>query len=240
MNNINLNLPSHDIIALIPAHNEEETIKIVIKKILKQNIFPLVVDDGSTDRTYEIALNSGAEVIRNEINKGKGEAIKSGLKYIKKNFDYRCVILIDADMQYHPEEAKILVDPILKGQAKVVKGNRNLDKLPFRHRLGNEVWKFLYNGFFDRKIKDPCCGFMAMSKEVIENINLNKIYGGYIVDSSLLIEVDQNGFKDDIDQREVSVEYKKISPIVRGIRMVLGVSWFIFANGLKRKLGIEN
>jgi len=237
------NLSSFDTIALIPAYNEEEVIEIVIKKIIKQGIFPLVINDGSTDRTVELALKSGAKVIKNDFGKGKAYAIRKGLEYIKNNFsDYKCVVLIDADMQYQPEEAKILINPIVKGEAKVVKGTRNFSKIPFRHRLGNWVWKFIWNRVSEVKIDDPCCGFIALSREVVESINLGKICGGYVGDSSLLFEITNNGYNNNkfFKQPHVSVKYKTVSPIGRGIRMVSGVSWFILTTGLKRMLGIEN
>jgi len=239
----NLNTSRCETIALIPAYNEEGTIETVIKKIMEQKIFPLVVDDGSTDRTVEMAEKTGVKVLKNKINRGKGETIRKGLKYIIENFDYyKCVVFIDADMQYKPEEAKNLIKPILDKKAKVVKGTRDLSKIPFRHRLGNKVWRFTYNRFCGGKIEDPCCGFIALSKEVVERIKLDKIYGGYIVDSSLLIEITKNGYnkRKDIKEIPVSVEYKNVSPIGRGIRMVVGVSVFHFMSGLKRKFGMEN
>lgn len=244
---MNLNLTSHDAIALIPAYNEEKTIGTVVEKIKKQGIFSLVVDDGSTDKTSEIAKKYGAKVLKNKENKGKGEAIKRGLKYIIENFDYKCVVFIDADMQYRPEEVKSLIEPIFNKEAEVVKGTRDIPKLPFRHMLGNVFWIITYNlscgeFIFGPFIIDPCCGFIALSKEVVERIDLKNIYGGYIVDSSLLIEITKNGYnkRKYIKQIHVSVEYKKLSHVGRGIRMVVGISVFHFMSGLKRKLGIEN
>jgi len=232
-----------EVIALIPAYNEEGTIGTVVKKIIKQKIFPLVVDDGSTDKTVEIALKVGAHVIRNKMNEGKGEAIKGGLKYIRNNFDdYKCVVLVDADMQYKPEEAKKLIEPILEGKFKVVKGSREFKKIPFRHRIGNYVWRGLYNSFSEGiVINDPCCGFIALSKEVVEKIDPNKIGSGYTADTSLLFQVTKNGYNSAkyIKQVEVSVKYKFISPVGRGVQMVAKVSWFILISGIKRKLDIE-
>jgi len=248
MKDSKLNLLNHDIIALIPAHNEEDNIEELVKKMKGQNIYPVVVVDHSTDRTVEIALKSGAEVIRNEMDKGKGYAIRTGLEHIIRNFNYKCVVLIDGDMQYQPEETKKLTEPILEGRKKVVKGTRNFRKIPFRHALGNNLWRLIYNiSYPGVEIKDPCCGFMALSKEVVEKIRLNKIYGGYIVDSSILIEISKNGFNEFIEEVHVTVKYKNKSSIGRGIRMVSGVSLFILFSGIKRnfsgikrKLKIDN
>ena len=248
MNNINrmnkndLNLSRHDAIALIPAYNEEKNIEEVVRKTKEQNMFPLVVDDFSTDKTGELALKSGAKVIKNDFGKGKAYAMKKGLDYIRNNFsNYKCVVLIDADMQYQPEEANNLIKPITEENYKVGKGTRDFSKIPFRHRLGNIVWSWFFNHLSEIKIKDPCCGFIALSKEVVENINLDRIWGGYIGDSSLIFEITKNGYSNNnIKEVLVSVEYKSISPIFRGIRMVGGVSWFILTSGLKRRLKIEN
>ena len=89
---------------VIPAFNEEKTIETVVKKLLENNeIIPLVVNDGSNDKTGEIAKEAGALVLTHEKNKGKGEAIKTGFNYILKQNNNSPVVIIDADLQYSPE-----------------------------------------------------------------------------------------------------------------------------------------
>ena len=155
--------------ALIPAYNEEKTIEKVVKKVKKMNLTPIVVDDFSSDNTYELAKRAGAIVLKHEKNKGKGEAIKTGLEFLKKN-DFDHVVLIDADMQYSPEEAIKLLTPLKEGKADFVVGYRNWKNIPFRHKLGNFVWRNSFNILFGTKFKDTNCGFMALNKKAVKKI----------------------------------------------------------------------
>jgi len=217
--------------ALIPAYNEEKTIEKVVKKVKKMNLTPIVVDDFSSDNTYELAKRSGAIVLKHEKNKGKGEAIKTGFEFLKKNdFDY--VVLIDADMQYSPEEAIKLLTPLKEGKADFVVGYRNWKTIPFRHKLGNFVWRNSFNILFGTKFKDTNCGFMALNKKAVKKIK--NIGGGYIIENKLFVEVLKNKLK--IEQVPVSVNYKNKSGILRGVRVVLGVLVFILREGLKYRI----
>ncbi|MEM5801819.1 MAG: glycosyltransferase family 2 protein [Candidatus Aenigmatarchaeota archaeon] len=225
-------------VALVPAFNEEENIEKVIK--LLKNLFYMdvvVVDDGSKDRTAEIARKSGAIVLKHKINKGKGEALRTGLNYILKKHNANYVVLIDADMQYHPKESVKLLKLLEKNDADIVMGYRNWKSIPyFRHRLGNFFWRSLFNLLFGTKFKDTNCGFMAMNRIAIKKIK-NNIHGGYIIENSILASALKNKLK--VMQVPVSVKYKKKSGIRRGIRIFLGVSTFILWEGLKYRLGIN-
>lgn len=121
-----------NICAVIPAYNAERTIKILIERVKK--FIPLedivVVDDGSTDMTSEIALGCGANVLKHAKNYGKGKALKTGFKFaILKNYD--AVLTLDADLQHDPDEIPKLIDKFSEG-FDIVIGNRmkNLKSMP--------------------------------------------------------------------------------------------------------------
>jgi glycosyltransferase involved in cell wall biosynthesis len=219
---------------LIPAFNEEKNILEVINKTkkLKKIDKIIVVDDGSIDRTAELAKKAGAIVIRHEKNKGKGEALKTGFNYISKIRDIKNIVLIDADLQYEPKEALKLLTSL--NDADLVMGYRDFSKLPFRHKLGNFVWKTSFNLFFGTKLKDTNCGLIALTKGSVKKIN---VHGGYIIENSMLASAVENNLK--IKQVLVNVNYKKISGIKRGIKTVLGVFIFIFKEGIKYRLRLE-
>ncbi|MDN5319832.1 MAG: hypothetical protein PWP49_252 [Thermococcaceae archaeon] len=107
---------------VIPAYNEELTIGSVVA-LAKKYGDVLVVDDGSKDRTSEIAQNAGAIVIRHDVNKGKGAALKTGFGYALAN-GYDVVVTLDADGQHN---IPLLLKPILKGEADLVIGSRYLN-----------------------------------------------------------------------------------------------------------------
>jgi glycosyltransferase involved in cell wall biosynthesis len=222
-------------VALIPAFNEEKTIENVVKKVKALKIKPVVIDDYSTDKTAEIAKKSGAVVLRQESNTGKGEAIKTGIKYtLKKLPKVRNIVLIDADMQYDPEEAPRLLNVLDNTDADIVIGYREWATVPLRHRFGNFIWRMSFNLLFGTRLKDTNCGFMAIKKSTAKKIML-ALHGGYIIESSILSHAVKKKLK--IDQVPVTVAYRSKSDLKRGLRMVGGIFLFILNEGLKYRSG---
>lgn len=221
--------------AIIPAYNEEKNIEQIVGEMSKLDIKPIVVDDGSTDSTFSICSNNGTIALRHAANKGKGEAIKTGIEYLLKSHpEFTHLVVIDADMQYHPEEALKIFDELERNDLDFVMGNRNWNEVPFRHRLGNFVWRNVFNILFGKKLKDTNCGLVGFNRNAVEKVK-DHILGGYIVDNSILIGAIKNNLK--IGQVPVKVDYHKVSKIPRGVRMVLGVLLYILREGLKHRFG---
>ncbi len=226
---------------LIPAYNEEKNIREVVERTGKTGIFSeiIVVDDGSKDRTAEIVkkLSSGSKIkltlILHEKNRGKGEALKTGFDYILKTAS-DVAVLMDADMQYPPEQTPKIIEPIESGKADFVMGFRDFRKVPFRHSLGNFVWKTSFNILFGTRLKDTNCGLMALSRKAMENAS---VHGGYITENAMLASMVKKGLR--IEQVSVVVDYHSPSEIKRGIRMVSGVLFFIIKEGLKYRMGMK-
>ena len=223
---------------IIPAYNEEKNIAKFLKEMEKLDIKSIVVDDGSTDTTFNIANNNGAITIKHESNKGKGEAIKTGLDYLLKNHpEFTHIVLIDADMQYHPEEALKVFNMMENNNSDFVMGYRNWKEVPFRHQLGNFVWRNVFNILFNKKLKDTNCGLVGFNRNSAEKLK-GHILGGYIVDNSILIGAIKNNLK--IDQVSVKVSYHRKSEVKRGVRVVLGVLVYILREGMKYRFGRKN
>lgn len=220
-------------IALVPAFNEEKTIQEVISRLKKVDLKSVVIDDGSLDKTAQIAKKSGAIVVSHSKNKGKGEALKTGFEYILKNYPtINNIVIVDSDLQYFPEESIKLLKPLKGGNVGFVMGFRNWRTVPFRHRIGNFVWRTFFNLFFETKLKDTNCGFMALSKKAVKK--MERAYGGYIIENMMLIDAIKNGLK--ITQVPVTVQYKLKRTIPSGIRVVLGCLLFIIKEGFKYRL----
>jgi glycosyltransferase involved in cell wall biosynthesis len=184
-----------------------------------------------------VAKKSGAIVLKHEKNKGKGEAIKTGINFLLKKYPkIKNVVIVDADMQYLPEEAINLLKALKEERADFVMGKRDWSKVPLRHRLGNLVWRISFNLLFGKNLEDTNCGFVAFSREAMEKIK-DYIHGGYILEDEMLIAAVKNNFK--IAQVPVEVSYRKKSGFLRGVRMVLGVLIFILTEGIKYRLKIE-
>jgi len=224
-----------EVAVVMPAYNVERSISDVV--MLTKSQIPgariIVVDDCSNDRTGQIAEKAGALVLRHERNMGKGEGLNTGFSYLKKLKGINYVVLMDADMQHHPKDAQSILKPLLNDEADFVMGNRDWSKVPFRHRLGNFVWRTTFNMLFGTRLKDTNNGFMAMNKKAIKAVG--RIYGGYIIDNQLLIRSIRAGLR--ITNAPVTVHYNHPSGVPRGIRMVLGVWLFILKEGLKYRFG---
>jgi len=220
---------------LFPAYNEEKNIKEVLRDALR--FFPrrriIVVDDGSTDNTSKIVKKMKVFLISHKKNKGKAEAIKTGIKHLFKKKEFKGLAICDSDGQYKVKDAIKLLEVIKEGKADFVMGFRLWKEIPFRHRIGNFVWRKAFNILFGVNFKDTNCGLVAMNKKACKII-IKKIYGGYILENSMLIAALENGLK--IEQARVNVSYKRKSGFKRGIRVVLGVLFFIVKEGVKHKL----
>ncbi len=224
-------------IVLIPAYNEEENIKDVVTRVKKSGFFPIVVDDGSVDKTAEIAKKSGAVVVIHKKNKGKGEAMTTGFKLITKKYpETKYVVILDADLQYNPEDTPRIIKPLKNGEADYVTGYRNWREVPRRHALGNFVWRKSFNLFFGTKLKDTNCGFIAMTTEAMKKM-MKTTYGGYIIENMMLAEALKNKFR--IKQVPVKVHYHYIRSVPVGTRIVLGCWLFIMRRALKQRFGIK-
>ena len=221
--------------ALIPAYNEEATISEIVTKIKKVSILPIVIDDNSTDRTSELAKKSGAIVIKQSSNRGKGEALRSGINYVLDNKPkIENLIFIDADMQYQPEQATLLLEPLKKKEADIVMGFRDWSTVPFRHRLGNLVWRSAFNLMFGTKLKDTNCGFISVTRDTAKVLK-DAMYGGYIIENAMLSHAIKNNLR--IKQVPVNVSYNRKSKVSRGVRIVSGITFFILRKGLEHRLG---
>jgi len=156
-----------NVITIIPAYNEEKTIKNIVNCALKYSDV-LLVDDGSTDGTSKLAKDAGAKVIKHYRNRGKGAAIKTGLKEALYN-DYQVIVLLDGDGQHDPRCIPQLVSYI--GNAGIVIGSRFKDGapegMPLLRKLSNTLTTHFIRYMTGYQITDSQCGFRVISSNVV-------------------------------------------------------------------------
>jgi len=163
---------------VMPAYNEEPTLAEIVGQVLKipYLLELIIVDDCSTDKTSQIArrlAEQDSRIIyaRQEKNKGKTEALKSGFALTKGEI----VIIQDADLEYDPEEISDVIMPILEGHADVVYGSRFMTKkasrvLYFYHYLANKGLTFLSNCLTNINLTDVETCYKAFRGEIIRKM----------------------------------------------------------------------
>ena len=188
----------------IPAFNEENVIGDVVKKSLEFVDHVVVYDDGSSDKTSEIAENAGAYVIRNSQNKGKGYALQSLFKYAKHQ-NSEIIVTMDGDGQFKPDEIPKLCKPILHDGQDLVVGYRfdNNDEMPKYREIGNKMLDRISSIAAKLPLKDTQSGFRAYSKKAIQSIIFSS--KGFGADSEILINAHEKGLK--ITEEKVTVLY---------------------------------
>jgi glycosyltransferase involved in cell wall biosynthesis len=150
-----------DVSVIIPAFNEEGGIAAVVHGIVGQGGFHeiLVVDDGSTDRTAELAGAAGARVLRHPYNKGNGAAVKTGIREARAGV----VLLMDADSQHDPAEIAKVIAPV--GPYDLVIGARRARDQGLVRAFGNLVFQALAGWLTGRPIPDLTSGFRAARRD---------------------------------------------------------------------------
>ncbi len=157
------------IAALIPAYNARETIGAIVSGTKRHVGYVLVIDDGSDDGTGKEAAGAGATVIRHLNNRGKGEALKTGFRFlVARGFD--AVLTLDADGQHDPDDIPALVSRFEEGAAGIVIGTRmaQRDKIPRYRLIPNLVGNFFLSRASGRPIADSQCGMRVYAARVLK------------------------------------------------------------------------
>jgi glycosyltransferase involved in cell wall biosynthesis len=207
------------IIAGMPAYNESKYIGSLVLNTKQYVDEVIIVDDGSTDETSQIAKFAGAEVVRHPQNKGEGAAILSIFEEARKR-DPDVLIILDADSQHNPQEIPRLIQPIIDGYDIVI-GTREhqAEKIPFYRRMGQKVISSSVNILSKEHLTDTECGFRAFSRKAIITLNLKE--SGMAISAETVAEASRKNLK--ITQVPVSVTYGKDGSTLNPVSHGLGV-----------------
>lgn len=214
------------ITVILPAYNEEVSIGSVVLHTRQHADRVIVVDDGSTDRTAEVAELAGAEVFRHPINKGKGAALKTGFEAAYRN-GTKVIVTMDADGQHHPEEIPKLVAPILAGEADMVNGSRYMNgngkNTPFYRRIGQNVLDTATNLNSGLHITDTQSGFRAFTANVLPAFKFEQ--SGFGIESEMLADAAKAGLR--VKEMEIGVRYdvdcSTENPVSHGLKVLVKV-----------------
>lgn len=219
-------------IAVIPAYNEEKTIRRVVERTLKHVDEVIVVDDGSTDATAAEAEKAGlgVRVIRLQRNSGKAEALRTGFRHLP---DCEVVVLLDADLQHLPEEIPRFLEAMRNGDDLCI-GSRFLEaprNMPWICRFSNRVASALVSFLAGQRITDPQSGFRAIRREKLDLLELKA--ERYSIEHILILEAAAKHMK--IKEVPISCVYgeekSKIRPLRDSVRVAYHIFKFVLGRG---------
>lgn len=186
----------------LPTYNEESSLqKVVLKtKTMLENIAEkwelLIINDGSKDSTYDVALeliksDKRIRLISHKENRGYGAALSSGFY----NSRFSWISFIDSDGQFDFDEITNFIKKQKSTNADLVIGYYKSRKVSFSKVITSKLWELLIFLFFGLKVHDVDCGFKLISKQVIDKISKLESERGAFVSSELLIKAKKAGFK---------------------------------------------
>ena len=198
-----MNSQKTTIVVLIPCLNEEITIGKVIRDF--QEAIPeaeiIVFDNNSTDRTANIAEESGAKVFH-ELRPGKGHVIASMFRKVKADY----YVIVDGDDTYSAEHVRQLLKPVLEGNAEMAVASRltEYSEQSFRplHVFGNNLVRRLVNWIFHSNLTDIMSGYRVCSRELVQSVPI--FSSGFEVETEITIRTMDYGFR----ITEVPVPYR--------------------------------
>jgi hypothetical protein len=165
---------------VIPAYNEAESLPDVLREMPHEveglPVHPIVIADGCTDATERAARNLGAVVIRRDLRRGSGAAVRLGYEASLKA-GARVVVTLDADGQHDPGEMERLVGPLLDGEADMVQGSRVLGDFEVESRArkhGVRIFARLMSILGGAKITDPSSGYRAITAHALRRLDLRQ------------------------------------------------------------------
>jgi glycosyltransferase involved in cell wall biosynthesis len=159
-------------IAIVPAMNEEQNIGRVVDELraFDRGLEVVVVSDGSTDRTVEVAAARGAHVIRLPFNLGIGGAVQTGFRYAWEH-GYEVAVRVDGDGQHDPSQLDRVLAPVLAGDADIVVGSRFAGGVGYRssatRRIGIRILAWVVSAIARQRLTDTTSGFQALNRRAI-------------------------------------------------------------------------
>ena len=218
-------MPGKKVSIILPALDEEEAVGKVIDEIPKKDMEErgyrveiLVVDNGSTDRTREIAEAKGAKIIV-EPTKGKGRAVRTAFESVSGDF----IFMLDADYTYPATYIPQMLEALEEGYNVVLgsrlKGQRAEGAMSKLNLIGNRLLAFIANTLYGTRISDLCTGYWGLTREVVENLELDAT--GFQLEANMFTEIAKKGYR----IAEVAILYRrrltptKLSSLEDGLRI---------------------
>ncbi len=180
---------------VLPAYNEATRIQPVIEAIAEKGYNMVIVNDGSSDNTLDVVLESKKKYPNNIhvysllINRGVGVATQTGFDAVLK-FNPKYVVSMDSDGQHSADDLDNVIRPLVTGQAQAVIGVRPLNDMPLSRNIANSIMNLLTKIFYKVDVSDSQTGFRAITLDALKKIDINA--RGYLISSEFIREVNDN------------------------------------------------
>ena len=240
------------VVVVMPAYNAGRTLRMTYEELPKDSVnLVILVDDGSTDETLEVARGLNLEIFVHNRNYGYGanqktcytEALKAGADI---------VVMVHPDYQYDPTLLPQIIEPIVKGEADLVLGSRLMGGSAIRQ--GMPWWKYLGNRFLTRlenlvfglSLSEFHTGYRAFRREVLETVNYAMNSDGFVFDQQIIAQMVAARFR--IAEIAVPVRYfpeassaSFVDSVIYGLRILLLLARFaLYRSGLYRSRRFES
>jgi glycosyltransferase involved in cell wall biosynthesis len=194
-------MQNEKVVVVMPAYNAGRTLRMTYEELPKDTVnLVILVDDGSTDGTLEVARQLGLEIFVHNRNYGYGanqktcyaEALRAGADI---------VVMVHPDYQYDPRLVPQIIDPIVRGEADVVFGSRLksgsalAQGMPWWKYFSNRFLTSLENSVFGLSLSEYHTGYRAFRREVLENVNVGLNSDGFIFDQEIVAQVVASGYR---------------------------------------------
>ena len=189
---------TNDVYLVVPAFNEEKTVSQIIEGIAEKGYNVILVNDGSKDKTLELAIESKRKypnqifVVSHVINRGLGAALKTGM-VVALNKGAKYIVTFDADGQHEIEDIPKVCKPLKEGEADVVIGARPFEDMPLSKSFANYIMNALTLIFYGRNVKDSQSGLRAFTAHAADVINI--VSRGYGVSSEFIKEISDKNLR---------------------------------------------
>ena len=193
---------------VIPAYNEADNLPAVLGQMPGEveglPTMPIVIADGCTDETETVAARFGAGVIRRDLRRGSGAAVRLGYKAALEA-GAKVVVTLDADGQHDPKEMHRLVEPLIAGDCDMVQGSRILGSFEIESNVrmyGVKVFAKLLSALSRTRISDPSTGYRAMTATALRRLDLRQ-------DQFYVSEVILDSARKGLNVIEVPITFRK-------------------------------
>ena len=186
----------------------------------------LVVDDGSTDQTAEIARSAGAQALIQQPNQGKGAALLAGFKQLLLD-GVQAVITLDADGQHDPAEIPAFLEAYSQRSADLIIGQRNFSRMPFVRRMSNIIGTQVFSWALGRPVPDNQSGYRLLSGRLMRSmLEMRRNERGFEFEVEMIVQCILNGYNLDwVPIRTIYAgEKSHIRPLKHTIKF-MQVSW---------------